>query len=310
MAGVTSAANKLFYFTGSGTGDVTDFTAYGRSLVGVADEAAFKALVNLEIGTDVQAYNATLTSWAGIAPATKLDASAVSAFALTFLDDADAGAVRTTIGAAATSHTHAISDVTNLQTTLDGKAASSHTHAISDVTNLQTTLDGKVASSHSHAISDVTGLQSALDDKLDDSQSTTIGTGKQTIWIPAGAMIARTTNGAASGTTELATNDVMLRTLDFDQTTEEGAQFMVAMPKGWNESTVSYHSCRSGRRQAARVVSCGNWPAVPFPMTMRWTRLTARARTRPTHSSPATIATSVQNRAPSRLADRRPRTIW
>lgn len=43
-----------------------------------------------------------------------------------------------------TSHTHAISDVTNLQTTLDGKAASSHTHAISDVTGLQTTLDGKV----------------------------------------------------------------------------------------------------------------------------------------------------------------------
>ena len=38
-------------------------------------------------------------------------------------------------------HTHAISDVTNLQTTLDGKAASSHTHAISDVTNLQTSLD-------------------------------------------------------------------------------------------------------------------------------------------------------------------------
>lgn len=34
---------------------------------------------------------------------------------------------------AAASHTHAIGDVTNLQTTLDGKAASSHTHAASDV---------------------------------------------------------------------------------------------------------------------------------------------------------------------------------
>ena len=34
-----------------------------------------------------------------------------------------------------------------------GKAASSHTHAISDVTNLQTVLDGKAAASHTHTAS-------------------------------------------------------------------------------------------------------------------------------------------------------------
>ena len=45
-------------------------------------------------------------------------------------------------------HSHAISDVTDLQTTLDGKAASSHSHAIADVTNLQSTLDGKAPKSH------------------------------------------------------------------------------------------------------------------------------------------------------------------
>ena len=33
-------------------------TAYGRAFLEVADEATFKALVNLEIGTDVQAYDA------------------------------------------------------------------------------------------------------------------------------------------------------------------------------------------------------------------------------------------------------------
>ena len=64
--------------------------------------------------------------------------------------------------------------------------------------------------------------------------------GVETVWIPAGAMTARTTNGAASGTTELATNDVMLTTLDFDTTTEEGAGFMIAMPKSWNEGTVTF----------------------------------------------------------------------
>jgi hypothetical protein len=57
------------------------------------------------------------------------------------------------------------------QTALDGKAATSHTHAIADVTGLQTALDRKqaagsyAAASHTHGISDVTGLQTALDTK-------------------------------------------------------------------------------------------------------------------------------------------------
>jgi hypothetical protein len=63
--------------------------------------------------------------------------------------------------------------------------------------------------------------------------------GKQTIWVPAAAMISRTTNGAAAGTVETATNNVMLKTLDFDATTQEYAQFQIQMPRSWNESTVT-----------------------------------------------------------------------
>jgi hypothetical protein len=48
---------------------------------------------------------------------------------------------------------------------LAGKAASSHSHAISEVSGLQTALDGKASASHSHAIADVTGLQTALNGK-------------------------------------------------------------------------------------------------------------------------------------------------
>jgi len=61
----------------------------------------------------------------------------------------------------------------------------------------------------------------------------------QTVWIPAGAMVARTTNGAASGTVETTTNKVMIKTLDFDAATIEYAQFSVSMPKGWNEGTLT-----------------------------------------------------------------------
>jgi hypothetical protein len=74
-----------------------------------------------------------------------------------------AGAITLTasdVGAANSSHTHAISHITNLQTTLDGKAASSHTHTIANVTNLQSSLDAKVDDSEKGAASGVATLDS------------------------------------------------------------------------------------------------------------------------------------------------------
>ena len=63
--------------------------------------------------------------------------------------------------------------------------------------------------------------------------------GKETIWAPASAMTARTTNGAAAGTVETTTNKIMFSTLDFDTTTQEFAQFHVRMPKSWDEGSVT-----------------------------------------------------------------------
>lgn len=80
----------------------------------------------------------------------------------------------------------------------------------------------------------------SADGSLHKIPITAVGAGKQTIWVPAAAMTARTTNGAASGTTESTTNKVMNKTLDFDTTTQEFAQFTVAFPKGWNEGTVTF----------------------------------------------------------------------
>ena len=67
-----------------------------------------------------------------------------------------------------------------------------------------------------------------------------VGVGRHTIWVPATQMVARTTNGAASGTAETTTNKNMIRTLNFDTTTQEFAQFELALPKSWNEGTVTF----------------------------------------------------------------------
>lgn len=72
------------------------------------------------------------------------------------------------------------------------------------------------------------------------SFATTRQTGVVEIWIPATAMVSRTTNGAADGTVESPTNKVMQKTKDFDQTTQEFVQFTWAPPKSWNVGTVTF----------------------------------------------------------------------
>lgn len=60
IAGLTSAADRLPYFTGSGTAALATFTAQARSLLALTDVVSWQADLGLVIGLDVQAYDTDL----------------------------------------------------------------------------------------------------------------------------------------------------------------------------------------------------------------------------------------------------------
>ena len=108
IAGLTTFADRLPYFTGSGTAGLTTITAFARTLLDDTDAATARATLGLTIGVNVQGYAGMLQNIAncpqpfdqfiyydssGLATRT-----AITTVGRNLLDDADAAAQRTTLG--------------------------------------------------------------------------------------------------------------------------------------------------------------------------------------------------------------------
>jgi len=85
---------------------------------------------------------------------------------------------------------------------------------------------------------DGTGVAKAVDGA--DATGAIKIAGTETIWVPAQAMFGTTTNGADAQAVETTAVRPELKVLDFDASTNEYAQFSIAMPKSWNLGTVTY----------------------------------------------------------------------
>ena len=65
--------------------------------------------------------------------------------------------------------------------------------------------------------------------------------GLQTIWIPAAAMSPTASNPCADiASVETTSGRPDMRVLDFDDGSDEHAQFQIAFPKSWNEGTITF----------------------------------------------------------------------
>lgn len=140
ISALGSASNKGIYTTGVSTWAEFSLTSFALSILDDTDEATFKQTVNLEIGTDVQAFNANLQSISSLGTAADKFAyttdvnvwaeADITAFARSILDDADEATFKATV------NLEIGADVQAYSATLDNTTSGTYTPSLTNTANL------------------------------------------------------------------------------------------------------------------------------------------------------------------------------
>lgn len=235
LAGLTSASNKLPYFTGSGTASTTDFTSFARTLVDDNDASTARSTLGLTIGTDVQAYDTELAAIAGLTSAAdrlpyftgsgtaslatftsagralvdaatasdQLTTLGFSTYGKTLIDDADASAAQTTLGIS--TYIKTLLDDTDASTAQTTLGISTFVKTIlddADAAAVRTTIGAQQSDAELTALAGLTSAADALPyfTGTGTAATTTLTSAARSVLDDASTSDMRTTLGLAIGT--------------------------------------------------------------------------------------------------------------
>jgi hypothetical protein len=181
LAGLSSAADTMPYFTGSGTAGLATLSSAGRALIDDADAAAQRTTLGLVIGTNVQAFDADLTALAALAGTNTIyyRSAANTWTAVTIGSGLDfTGGTLDTAGGPATwgAITGTLADQTDLQDELDDKQPlDADLTAISGLTSAANTMVYYTGAGTAALATISTAGRALIDDADAAAQRTTLG---------------------------------------------------------------------------------------------------------------------------------------